>query len=220
METKARVLVWDFDGVLVPRSEFFKEEAWKSVFEEYEGMYEPFFDEANEMFAFGKGGDRYDILRHVYTRLGSSGEVLEGKVETGARQFNEHVQRKIKDSGPTPGATQVLTELNVRSVPMYVNSGTNTRALKESTDMLGLTEYFVDVLGAPTKKSENLMAIAKRESVGPAEIILLGDSHGDEFGAQEAGTRIVGLCNAWNGWKVGEKEFPLITELKEILDFF
>ena len=215
MNYNPHALVFDFDGVLVAHSETFKLEAWRVVFKPYEGRYEPFFDEAQTTFGFGKKGDRYDILLHVYTKLGEPAERVEKLVQAGAKLFNELVQEGIRNAGLVEGGYEVLAELSKR-FPMYVNSGTAGAALEESLIHLGVLQFFKGAFGGPTSKGENLFKIAKLERIKPSSLILIGDSNGDIIGAQETGAQLVGLANEWNKWAGTEKPFPLITSLEEL----
>src|SRR4051812_29894214 len=103
-----RALVVDFDGVVVRRSEFFKQEAWPHVFTEYGDAYLPHFKRAEEQFGAGRGGDRFDILRETYRGLGVSEAELPAKVADGAERFDSYVQAKIKEAGADPEVIAAL----------------------------------------------------------------------------------------------------------------
>lgn len=217
MATKIKVVVWDFDGVLVENSETFKAQAWQQVFAEYQGTYEPFFAEAEKKYTHGKYGDRFDILRYVYRRIGFAGDGLEAQILMGAERFNQLVQAMIKRAGLTPGAGTALEQLSAKEVPMYLYSSTATMALRESAQMLGIRKYFKEMHGGPASKGESLLEIIRKEQVTPEEVLVIGDGQGDVIAAQETGVKLVGFANDWNQWQGTEQNFPLITSVKEVV---
>lgn len=218
------IAIFDFDGVIVRDSEFFKEEAWKIVFAPYAGRYEPILEEArNEKFGFGKAGDRYDMFRHVYRSLGIKESKIESCTIEGAKVFNDYVQKKIVEAGVVEGGRELLVELSAKKQRLYVNSGTAIDALAESVCALKLDKYFNGIFGGPASKIENLHKISAIEKVSPPEILLVGDSYGDARVAKEFGCRFVGVTNTWNkawdAWPHEPKPEILVAELKKLKDY-
>lgn len=211
---RPEVLVFDFDGVVVGHSEFFKEEAWHQVFAPYRGLYELPLTKTRELFGFGKKGDRFDVLRYVYEQVGVAEEDIPALVERGARQFNDLVQAGILRAGVVPGGKEVLGRLAQR-LPLYVNSGTSTVALQQSVESLELGQVFRGVYGGPASKVENLMMIAEVEGKSPSQLLMIGDSDGDWQAAKDFGCHFIGVANDWNKWE--NKSFPLIIHLADLL---
>ncbi|MDB5224642.1 MAG: hypothetical protein JWO43_264 [Candidatus Adlerbacteria bacterium] len=210
-----QVIVFDFDGVIVSHSEFFKEVAWLQVFAPYTGRYEAAFAEARLMYGWGKKGDRFDILRHVYEKIGEPAELIPALVESGARMFDVLVQKSILEAGAVPGAADVLAQLNSQ-YPLYINSGTAQLALARSIQSLGLMSHFKGTLGGPTSKSENMRTISEQTSTGLDAILLVGDSVGDTTAALETRCQFIGVANEWNRWDRNPQTFPLIRDLREL----
>ena len=50
---------------------------------------------------------------------------------------------------------------------------------------LNIMPYFVDVIGAPTKKIEAIQKILKQYSISPNNSIMIGDSNNDFYAANE-----------------------------------
>ena len=93
-KSKIKVLVFDFDGVIVSHSEFFKESAWDEMFTPYGVRYKPFLAEARSIFGFGKKGDRFDIFRYVYEKLGEPEETIPILVNKNAHgAFTENFEK-------------------------------------------------------------------------------------------------------------------------------
>jgi phosphoglycolate phosphatase-like HAD superfamily hydrolase len=214
LQFSPKAIVFDFDGVLVSHSEFFKEEGWKKVFAPYASTYEPYFIEASSRFSFGKKGDRFDILRYVYERLRV--DAIEDHIATGAALFDSYVQERILNVGLAPGARDTLEILSTR-FPLYVNSGTATIALQRSVKALDIDLYFKLVLGGPASKSENMHRVASLEETLPTHLLLIGDSRGDVVAAEETGCAFIGVANEWNTWSLEKKAFTCIQALPDIV---
>lgn len=215
MDTPKTVFVLDFDGVVIRRSEFFKQEAWPIVFFLYGERYKPFFKEAEAKYGGGRGGDRFDILRETYRGLGEPENKIPELVASGARAFDDYVQAKIIEAGVTDHDRSVLKKLSER-LPIYFNSATPVEAIKQTVENLKLKNVITGVLGRPNSKVENFRFVTEQEGVPPRNVVFLGDSDSDYKVAQEFGCRFVGLANDWNKWGGGEKPFPIITDLAEI----
>lgn len=211
------VVVFDFDGVLVAESEYFKDEAWGRVFFPHVGKYEQYLAEAKARFGVGMGGDRYDILEYVYRKLGVSSMSLPTLIETGGKAFDDYVQARIGAVGIVPGTREALAEFAKRG-PLYVNSGTNTSALKKSISALAIDSFFAGVFGGPENKLCNLKAIERNEQTEPQQVVFIGDGEGDRSAAKSFGCRFFGLANRWNKWGETPQPFPFVGHIREVLE--
>src|SRR3569623_304125 len=181
-----KLLVFDFDGVVVRRSEFFKRAAWPRVFmiQGFDDAYIPYFQKAEAKYGNGKGGDRYDIMRAIDHGLGKSGKDCELYVEEGARIFDAHVQRAIAEAGIDPADRAAFAKLADRFT-LYLNSATPIASLNHSAEALLISQYLTGILGRPNSKIENFREIAAQEKVLPQEILFVGDNMSDYKAAQE-----------------------------------
>ena len=213
-----KVLVFDFDGVIVRRSEFFKRDAWASVFSSYGDRYKSFLQDTLQKFGGGRGGDRYDILKKMYLALGERGEDMLGLIEKGAKVFDTYVQSHIREAGILDEDRAMLQRLSGEK-HLYLNSATPVEALIHSAKTLGIDGYFVGMLGRPNSKIENFKYIVEKEGVEPSEILFVGDAESDYKAAQEFGCAFVGLANDWNKWKGEDARFPIVRSLAELRSF-
>lgn len=211
----ARVIVFDFDGVIIRRSEFFKQEAWPLVFSSYGERGMDALRDAEKIYGGGRGGDRFDILRHAYEALGEPTESIPVLVEKGANTFDEIVQKKILEAGVSDEDRGVLEQLSKR-MPLYLNSATPKEALERTIENIHIKELIKGVLGRPNTKVQNFQYVAEEEKLSPSEILFVGDGESDYKAAKEFGCGFVGLGNDWNNWKKGEKQFDVVYSLEEI----
>lgn len=215
MKITTKAIVLDFDGVVVRRSEFYKQEAWARVFVSYGEGYRLFFERAEREFGGGRGGDRFDILRETYRGLGEPEEKIPSLVDAGAKAFDGYVQAMIMEVGITDQDRQILEAFS-RETPIYLNSATPTEALGRTIKNLKLEQFIAGALGRPKSKIENFRLVAEREKAIPQQIIFIGDNENDYGAAQEFGCRFVGFANDWNKWAGAKKPFAVITDLSEL----
>lgn len=215
-----KVISFDFDGVFVLDSEaVFKKTAWEVVFAEHQGRYEFLLEEASKMFGYGKAGGRREIMRYVIERLGELGDQLDEKLNNSLKLFDDHVQKRILEAGLVGGAVEMLEALQKRGLPLYLNSGTATDALRLSARNLKISNYFNGIYGSARSKVDNLLDVSERESVSPSEILVVGDGDSDEKAARETGCQFLGVANRWNLWKDGNKPFPTVEYLPDVLQY-
>lgn len=216
---------FDFDGVFVRDSDaIFKKEAWKITLAPWEGRYEPYKREASELYGSGKNGGRMEIMRHTFEELGIPEEEIPVLVAERSQVFDQHVQSRILAAGLVPGTREALQKLSGLGVEMYLNSGTATPALVTSARNLNIANYFKGILGSTPEpyggsKVENLAYIATREGITAPEILMVGDGDPDWKAPQDFDCPFLGFGNVYNRWADDEKLFPVITDLRDVMNY-
>ena len=213
-----KVIVFDFDGVIIRRSEFFKQESWPLVFTKYGEKGMTAFREGEKKYGGGRGGDRFDILRHAFEQLGEDKDDVPALVQEGARVFDEQVQSKILAAGVTDKDRQTLERLSKR-LPLYLNSATPKEALERTISNLKLQKCIKGALGRPNSKIKNFSLVSSTEHISPGAILFVGDADTDYQAAQQFGCAFVGLGNEWNKWEKDGKPFPVVHDLGEVETF-
>lgn len=221
-----KAIAMDFDGVFIEDSdEVFKKEAWEKVFEPYDGRHQPHFDEAKSLFGYGKRGGRKEIMEHVFSRLDKPSGEIDRLVKENSDIFDEHVQARIAEVGLIPGIKDFLKRLRELHIPIYLNSGTATPALRLSAKNLGIDEFIRESLGSTPEphggsKLDNLNYISAKEKAAPAQMLLIGDSLSDYRAAAEFKCKFLGKANRWNNWGRSEQPFPVIDDFRYFLKRF
>ncbi len=207
-----RVVVFDFDGVIVPDSEKFKSDAWHALYSESHAR--TLFEETEQKFGRGRGGDRHDIIRHVLAGLGVAGIELGLRTASDAARFDELVQEQICRAGVSSETREALATCSA-SVPTYLNTATPREVIERTLIALAVRQYFKGVLGRPRSKIENFKHVAEQEKVSPSQIIFLGDSPTDHRAAVAFGCVFFGLGNQDNGWGTMPQSFPVVRDVEE-----
>ncbi len=204
-----KIIVFDFDGVLVDSNQL-KREAWFSLFPpKINQVAEKVLPEIGER-------SRFEILQRIFEETGELQENIASLVNLYAEKYNEKVQRGILDKGLLPEVLETI-KLLAGHYRLYLNSGTPESALKESADNLKISQFFQGIYGKPAAKEENLQKIISREKASAKEVLFVGDGEEDYQAARKFGCFFVGLVNDSNNWQ--NKDFPLISDLKEIRPF-
>lgn len=202
-----KTIVFDFDGVIVDSNRL-KREAWHDVFPEHLVSVRLVSDvvERNK-------GNRYDILREIFTVLERPQDTIDLLVDGYARRFNEAVQTRMSSQGVSLRTIKALTQLAERH-PLYINSATPIQGLMETVEHLHIGYLFKAIFGVPPSKEENLQIIATREGISLDEIAFIGDGEGDWQAARSTGVYFIGFANRDNNWR--EREFPLVARLADL----
>jgi phosphoglycolate phosphatase-like HAD superfamily hydrolase len=86
------------------------------------------------------------------------------------------------------GARTLLARLRV---PRYVITGSDQVEARRLLAGHGVASNFVDILGSPASKVENLGRLVSERGVDPARAVLIGDSHHDFAAARAHGVSFV-----------------------------
>ena len=175
-----KVIVFDFDGVLVDSNRL-KREAWFKLFAPEEVSDELIMDVLEKVKA-----TRYDILREIFMRLGKPEGEIESLVSQYAGRYNDIVQAGIFSMGLNPWAEEILSNLKPK-FNLYLNSATPEEAMIQTIKRLGIKDCFKKIYGQsePRSKEINLQKIINEENVLPSEVLVVGDGQ-DDLGAAKA----------------------------------
>ncbi|MBI3274148.1 MAG: HAD family hydrolase [Candidatus Colwellbacteria bacterium] len=202
-----KILVFDFDGVLVDSNEM-KYQAWLELFPHHQDFMR---DVLSTMYYH----TRFVILRHINERVGAPEEKQkkESWIRDYAEKYNAIVGQGVSRLGCIPGVCEALEFLSLK-YRLFINSGTIEESLQESVRDLGISHFFVRVFGASRTKAENLARIMYQERASSHEIVMIGDGDPDYSAARHYGIFFIGVTNTWNGW--ANKEFPLVSHIADI----
>lgn len=177
---KLRVLVLDFDGVVI-ESNAVKTEAFRDVFARFP-------EHCEAMMAYHKSHvsvTRFAKFDQLLERLGRPGDMtLRAEI---AADFSRRTLERMMTVPFVPGAEAFLLEMTAR-LPVYLASVTPAEDLEVILDQRGLHGCFRDTYGCPPwTKPGALRDVLRREKCFPHDALLLGDSAGDQHAAAESG---------------------------------
>jgi phosphoglycolate phosphatase-like HAD superfamily hydrolase len=105
-------------------------------------------------------------------------------------EFRGLCREKVAQAPEVKGADQLLKGLAAK-IPIYVTSVNPVEDLEFYLKARSWDPYLTGWYGdPPRRKAEALLQMAKKEGCLPSEVLLVGDSEGDQLAAREAGTEV------------------------------
>jgi phosphoglycolate phosphatase len=109
------------------------------------------------------------------------------EVSTIDRLIADYASR-VKDGYAGCGVTRGTLELlELMRSPRYVLTGSDEQHARVLLAELGLAEHFVEIVGSPATKIDNLDRLITRHGIRPARALMIGDSQHDYAAARSFG---------------------------------
>lgn len=182
-----RCVVFDFDGTLV-RSNRIKRQALYDCTRDVAGA----ANLLDRMHGEGLPGDRYDIFRELSRRLGQVGADEAGRLVTG---YTALCKSRLAACEQVPGAIEAVSALSRDGLALYIASATPEQELRDIVAERGLGDFFADIFGRPTGKTDHLRRIIERCAFLPGEMLMVGDGLDDQAAAAAVGCRFVAVLD-------------------------
>lgn len=183
--SKYKVIVFDFDGVLVESVEV-KDEAF---FQLYSRLGKDLGHKALEYHKAHRGVSRYEKLKHLHQRyLGK--DLNNAELEALAADYSTLVEQGVVEAAAVPGSQQFLKTYSGK-IPMFVASATPQEELERIIQKRGLESFFTQIFGFPTKKSNAIREALRQTGASPGEALMIGDAQADWDAAKETGVDFI-----------------------------
>lgn len=200
------VIIFDFDGVIV-ESNGIKDEIFQNIFKRYPEVYEKaYYYHTSNVFE-----SRVKKFQFLAKLLGEEhNDVFINKM---LLEFSYLTLEKMKSVSFVNGAKEFLQNFSPR-LPLYLASVTPIEDLEIIVSNLGIRQYFKGVYGCPPwKKSDAVLDILRREGTDARNVILIGDSAGDQSAATLAGVSFIGRNS---GLHFNDPQPVIVNDLAEI----
>jgi phosphoglycolate phosphatase-like HAD superfamily hydrolase len=175
-----RVLFWDFDGV-IKESVSIKTEAYARLFSIYGTDIEA---RVREHHKCNGGMSRLEKIPLYLKWAGQS--VSAPDVDKMCDAFSALVMQAVVDSEWVPGAREFLDENYTRQRFVLVTA-TPQEEMEQILEMLGISNRFHEIHGAPTGKAQAIDSVIARWRCPRAEALVIGDSRSDYLAARATG---------------------------------
>ena len=177
--TKARVIFWDFDGV-IKDSVPVKTEAFRKLFLCF-GT--DVADKVAEHHLENGGISRYKKIPYYFkTYVGKN--ISEKELDRYANDFSKLVVEEVIKSPWIPGVEDFLRN-NEYIQEFILVTGTPQGEIEIILEKLNLTELFISIHGAPKEKTDMVSDDIKKYGYKTSDCILIGDSPTDFKAAHE-----------------------------------
>lgn len=137
-------------------------------------------------------------------------------------EFGRLCRKKVAQAPEVKGANQLLKGL-AGKIPIYVTSVNPVEDLEFYLKARSWDPYLTGWYGnPPVRKVDALLQMAKKEGCFSHEVLLVGDSKGDQLAASDAGTEVIlrktgGNSEGWIDCLDLMKRSPFIDLLKKDL---
>ena len=186
--TTKKIIVFDFDGVLVDSVEV-KTEAFAELYMRHG---QQVVEQVVQYHREHGGVSRFDKFRHFHTIfLGQT--ISKNQAQNLASQFSAIVMDKVVQAPSITGADDFLRYCQTQQLDCAVNSATPQDEIRLIVERRGLSKFFNYVLGSPATKSANLSKLIKLYQCSVDEMVFFGDADSDFHAAAEHGVEFVGI---------------------------
>jgi len=207
MSVRYRNVLFDFDGVLV-ESNPERTDGFRMVLRAYPR------EQVEALIAFheANGGlSRYAKFRHFFRNIRGE-EPDEATIEHLAAEFSRAVRDRIVKASWVAGALEFIKQKGPRR--LFVVSGSDEAELRGIIAERGVAPYFVECVGSPVEKAENVRRLIKRHCLETYETVLVGDSTNDLEAAEANGIGFIARRSGLHDWSASS--VPVISTLFEL----
>ena len=190
MLDKYKVLLWDFDGVIMDSNPV-RTYGFEEVLKGYPA------EQLNELITYHKqngGLPRYDKFRYFFEKIRDE-QVSDAEIARLSARFSEIMLNKLMDRSLLIPDSVNFIKANYKKFIMHIVSGSDQTELRKVCDYLDLTQYFVSIVGSPVLKPVLTKQILKTYNYNKYEVAFIGDSVNDYAAAVENGIDFYGYNN-------------------------
>ncbi len=182
-----KAFFFDFDGVLADSVEV-KTRAFAKLFEKYGPEIKK---RVVEHHLTNGGMSRYDKFQYYYSEYLKQ-PLPEQEFQNLCKKFARLVVDEVVASPEIPGSHPYLEKCYVAS-PCFVVSATPEDEIREIVRRRGIQKYFLNVLGAPASKQENLERLLTDNKLAPEQCVFFGDAESDYRAAMTCGVNFTAI---------------------------
>lgn len=171
---KFKVILWDFDGVLM-NSNAVRDLGFEKVLQEFKP------DQIAALLDFHKvngGLSRYVKFRYFFEEILQQ-EVSEEVILEYANRFSVIMKELLVSPSLLINETLQFVKANFNKYPMHIVSGSDGNELRYLCQKMGIDPYFVSIEGSPTPKNHLVADLLERYGYEVTECVLIGDSIND-----------------------------------------
>ena len=208
---KLRALIFDFDGVIAESTDI-KKDAFAFLFRAYP---KETVDRVVSYHMQHGGISRFKKFDYIYREILNKKLTPQGKNKLG-KQFAGFVYKKVVSCDYVKGAYEFLKKFHV-DFKLFIVSGTPEKEIRAIVKKRRLDDFFVEVLGAPQSKVLLNKNILSKYGFKPGEVIYVGDSQDDYYGAVKNKIKFIArITDTNNGFFKGLKIYGRIKDFFEL----
>ena len=188
---KFKLILWDFDGVIIDSNEI-REYGFNQVLKKYSTK------QKQDLISFHRlngGLSRYAKFRYFFEEILKK-PISENQVNVLANQFSLIMRERLVDTSLIiPEIIKYIEELFNLKKEMHIVSGSDNNELIELCSKINVDKYFKTINGSPTPKNELVSRIITRNNLKLSDVCLIGDAVNDFDAAKTNGITFFGYNN-------------------------
>ena len=201
-----KIILWDFDGVIIDSSEI-RELGFKQVLSHFPS------NQVKDLLEFhNKNGglSRYVKFRYFFEEI--RGENVDAEeINKYAEEFSEIMRKKLISQDYLINEVENFILHNYKRITMHIVSGSDQEELRYLCKKLKIETYFHSINGSPVPKIKLVENLINRYNYKLQEICLIGDSINDFEAANANEIDFYGFNNP----KLKEKGFNYIDHFRD-----
>ena len=205
---EARIIVFDFDGVIID-SNGVKIEEYRNLFSQFTKD-QTTLDEIIKIYKNSAGIPREVTLKKVFKEIFDK-TISSQEVENLSSDFSKQIFRRLETIEPLKGFLEYLAIH--KEINKHIISGAPNSDILYLIKRLNLTKHFKSIKGGPLNKKNELNNIRELEKVKAQDIVYFGDQRNDCIAAKSAGVGFIGINAGSNLDTMECKKFSDFEEL-------
>ena len=209
---KYKNLIFDFDGVLVESNEI-RFEGFRQLFSEYPK------NQVDDLINYVKangGVSRYEKIRYFFEIIRDETIDDIGVIDW-AERFSQIVKQKVIEAKPVKGSLEFLKQCQ-SEFDLAIVSGSDQEELRDICRYRFLDMFFLEILGSPTLKKDNIEILMSKFGWIKEESIYIGDSLNDLEAAIVNKIDFMGRSSGLVDWsQLDVKSVPNLLNLRSML---
>lgn len=203
---KARLIFWDFDGVIKDSVDV-KTEAYENLFLPH-GV--EITRRVRQHHEANGGVSRFDKIPLYLEWAGQT--ATPERIEECCQHFSQAVVQAVIDSPWVPGVREYLLKHYMDQYFVLVTA-TPHKEIEKILASLKLSHCFKEIFGAPTKKNQAVKAVLEKLKCPPDEAVMIGDSESDFLAAQANSVPFLLRRTPLNGLLQASYQGPMFDDL-------
>jgi len=185
-----KVILWDFDGVIMDSMPI-RSNGFGAVLKDYPQ------EQVQELMDFHNlngGLSRYVKFRYFFETIRGESITEEG-VQALANSFSEIMLASLINEDLLIKDAVRFIETNWQKYEMHIVSGSDGVELNKICNALDLNLYFKTINGSPTPKKELVKKVIEQYKYNKTDVVLIGDSINDLEAAEVNNISFIGYNN-------------------------
>jgi len=185
-----KVILWDFDGVIMDSMPI-RSNGFGAVLKDYpEEQVKQLMDFHN----LNGGLSRYVKFRYFFEKIRGE-SISEESVQELANSFSDIMLKSLINEDLLIRNSVSFIEDNSEKYEMHIVSGSDGVELNKICEALDLSRYFKTINGSPTPKIELVRKIINNYGYNESTVVLIGDSRNDYDASMENNIDFIGYRN-------------------------